>query len=81
MPFITTPERVGRCDGICLGIKTILRMKFGEIGLQLMPEIEKLWEEKQFQAILDSLETATSLEEVRGVVLAVNVDTEIWDDE
>ena len=68
MPFISTPERVGRCDGMRLGIKTALKMKFGDEGLTLMPAVEETYEEKQLQAVLDSLETATSLEEVRRIL-------------
>ena len=65
MPFISTPERVGIRVGMRKGIKTALKMKFGEMGLTLMPAIEKVYEEGQLQAILDLLETGTTLEEIR----------------
>lgn len=39
MPFVTTPERVGRRAGIRRGIEVVLRLRFGEDGLKLMPEI------------------------------------------
>jgi hypothetical protein len=69
IPFISTPERVGRRIGMRIGIKTILKMKFGEAGLALMPEIQQIYAEEQLQAILDLLETATSLDEVRRLWL------------
>jgi hypothetical protein len=36
MPFISTPERVGRREGIGIGIEVLLRVRFGEKGLKLM---------------------------------------------
>jgi hypothetical protein len=69
MPFITTPERVGRCYGMRRGIKAALKVRFGDAGVALMPEIERIYEEEQLQAILDLLITATSLEEARRLWL------------
>ena len=34
MPFITTPERVGRREGMRIGIELLLRARFGEEGLK-----------------------------------------------
>ncbi|HVS39067.1 MAG TPA: hypothetical protein VMS17_26145 [Gemmataceae bacterium] len=65
MPFITTPERVGRCTGLCKGIESVLRIRFGEAGLQLKPEIQQVYEEEKMLAILKALETAASPDEVR----------------
>jgi hypothetical protein len=65
MPFVTTPERVGRRAGMREGIESLLRVKFGDIGVQLMPEIENIHEEEKLRAILKTLEKATSIEEVR----------------
>jgi hypothetical protein len=65
MPFVTTPERVGRRAGIRLGIESLLRVRFGEDGLRLMPEIQAIHEEDQLLAILKALETAASPDEVR----------------
>ena len=39
MPFITTPQRVGRREGMREGIESLLRVRFGEAGAKLMPEI------------------------------------------
>jgi hypothetical protein len=65
MPFITSVERVGLCRGLCRGIESVLRVRFGEEGLRLMPEIREIPEEDKLEAILKALETGASLEEVR----------------
>src|SRR5205807_59305 len=65
MPFITTPEYVGHCRGMRRGIESLLKVRFGEEGLKLMPEIHKIYEEEQLEAILKALETATSPDEVQ----------------
>jgi hypothetical protein len=65
MPFISTPERVGHRRGLREGIEVALKIRFGEEGLKLMPEIRNVHEEEKLQEILKALETATSPEEVR----------------
>ena len=65
MPFITTPERVGHRRGLREGIESVLRIRFGEDGLKLMPEIREIHEEETLRAVLKALETASSLDEVR----------------
>jgi hypothetical protein len=65
MPFITTPERVGLRAGMREGIASLLKVRFGEEGLILMPEIRQIHEEEKLRAILKALETAASPDEVR----------------
>ena len=65
MPFITTPQWVGRCEGMREGIQLGLKLRFGEEGLKLMPEIEEIHEDEKLREILKALETAASPEEVR----------------
>jgi len=65
MAFISTPERVGRLDGLCRGIESLLRVRFGEEGLKLMPEIREIYEYEKLAAIHEALITAANLEEVR----------------
>ncbi len=65
MPFITTPERVGHRRGLRMGIESLLRVRFGDEGLKLMPEIHEIHEEEKLEAILKALETAASPDEVR----------------
>ncbi len=65
MPFITTPKRVGRRKGLREGIESLLRVRFGDEGLKLMPEIQEIHEEEKLRAILKTLETAATANEVR----------------
>jgi hypothetical protein len=65
MPFITSVERVGHARGLREGIEAILKVRFGEEGLKLMPEIREIHEEDKLAAILKALETAAKPDEVR----------------
>jgi predicted DNA-binding ribbon-helix-helix protein len=65
MPFITTPKRVGHRRGLRQGIESLLRVRFGDEGLKLMPEIQEVYEEEKLEAILKALETTASPDEVR----------------
>ena len=67
MPFITTPERVGRRAGMREGIRGMLKLRFGAPGLELMPEIEDIHEEDKLRAIMAAIETARTLDDVRSV--------------
>jgi hypothetical protein len=65
MPFVTSIERLGRCDGLRKGIESLLRARFGIEALKVMPEIREIYEEDKLEAILTALETAASPDEVR----------------
>jgi hypothetical protein len=65
MPFITTPERVGHRRGLRRAIELLLKVRFGEEGLKLMPEIREIHEDEKLEAILTALGTAASLDELR----------------
>ena len=65
MPFVTSIERLARREGMCEGIETVLKIRFGDEGLQLMPAIHEIHEEEKLRAILKTLETDASLDEVR----------------
>lgn len=67
MPFVSTPERVGRRAGMRLGIEALLKVRFGEEGLKLMPEIENVHYDDQLKAILEALGTAKTPDEVRRI--------------
>ena len=61
MPFISTPEWVGRTDGLSEGHPGTPQIKFGEAGLALLPEIEAgstNWE--KLETILDAIEPRNS---------------------
>jgi hypothetical protein len=47
------------------GIESLLRVRFGDEGVKLMPEIQQIHEEETLRTILRALETATSLDEAR----------------
>jgi hypothetical protein len=73
MPFITTPERIGREEGLSEGlsqgrlegIEVCLKLKFGEEGLRLMPEIREIHDQEKLEAILQAIETVASPENLR----------------
>jgi hypothetical protein len=65
VPFITTPERYGRAEGIIKGIEAILRVRFRDAGSQLMPEIRLIRDHEQLEKILQAAEIAASPEELR----------------
>jgi hypothetical protein len=65
MPYVTSIERVARRAGLREGIESLLRVRFGEAGLQLMPEICDIHDEDQLRTVLKALETAAALDEVR----------------
>jgi hypothetical protein len=69
MPYVTSIERLGRCDGMREGIEIMLEKQFGEEGLALMPEIRAIYEEDKLREIMRSLKTACSVEDVRQVCL------------
>ena len=65
MPYVTSIERLGHRRGLRAGIESVLRIRFGQEGLKLMPELEEVHEEEVLLAILRALETANSPDEVR----------------
>ncbi|WP_448573507.1 hypothetical protein [Trichothermofontia sp.] len=73
MPYITSLERIakeeglqqGLRDGVLANIDVVLEVKFGEAGLQLLPEIRAIESVETLQTILQTLRTANSLDEIR----------------
>jgi hypothetical protein len=72
MPFVTSIERLAKREGMRMGIETGLKIRFGEEGLKLMPEIREIHEEETLKAILKALETAAGLDEIRKVWMPAN---------
>ncbi len=62
--------REGFREGLLTSISLVLELKFGPPGVALLPEIEALHDVTILQAILASLKTATTLDEVRRVYAA-----------
>lgn len=69
MPFITTPERVGHDRGLRKGIAIALRLRFGQAGMNLMPEIENVYEE-ELEALSQAIETVPNFEEFHRILKA-----------
>ena len=67
MVFITTPERIGLERGLSQGIEAMLELKFGEPGLRLMPEIREIVEIEKLEAVLHSIKSAASPEDLRRI--------------
>jgi hypothetical protein len=65
MPFITSVEHVLAERALRKGIESLLRVRFGDEGLKLMPEIQEVYGEDQLEAILTAIETAPSPDDVR----------------
>jgi hypothetical protein len=69
MPFITTPERIGRQEGmkegLLKGIAAILVVRFGEAGLQVLPALRQLQDPGELEAALQTIQTAATLEDVQ----------------
>ncbi len=70
MPYITSIERIGIKKGIRQGlleaIELGLRLKFGDEGLEILPEISEIEDVEQLKAIISGLLTAVnSLDELR----------------
>jgi hypothetical protein len=59
MPYITSTERVWRGEGLCMGIESFLRFRFGEEGLKLMREIREIYEDEKLLAIDHALRRPT----------------------
>lgn len=58
-------EEQGKKAGLLSGIATILELKFGVNGLQLMAEIQTLDQIELLEAVLTNLKTVESSEELR----------------
>ena len=67
MPYITSIERVDYRRGLRKGIEAMLRARFGDDGLKLMPEITTVYDEAQLERILNVLETAAGPDDVRRI--------------
>jgi hypothetical protein len=67
MQYITSIERLALEEGLLEGLEVILKVKFGEEGLRLLPEIRELHDHEVLRAVLQAVETATSPDDLRRV--------------
>jgi hypothetical protein len=68
MPYITSVERSGIRQGLLEGISLGLKLKFGDSGNSLKPEISDIRDVEQLRAILKRLETADTLSDLRQII-------------
>jgi hypothetical protein len=65
VPFITQTEQLWKNDGIIEGrrdgIRRLLKVRFGQPGLDLMPRVEKVNDPAALEVVMDALETAPDL--------------------
>jgi hypothetical protein len=70
MPYVTFAERhgieQGELRGLLRGISTVLNVKYGAAGAELMPMLRQISDPARLEAILDTIETAATLDEVRA---------------
>lgn len=83
MPYISYAERVGMEEGLekglqqglrqglLPGIELALKLKFGQAGVALMPEIRQIEDVALLQAVQNNLEFAATVEAVRSVYRGV----------
>ena len=67
MPFMTIFERVGRETDLLEGIEACLKLKFGDEGLKLMPELRELQDHELLRAVLHAIQAAASPDDLRRV--------------
>ncbi len=63
MPFITITERMALEKGLLRGLESCLKLKFGDEGLKLMPELREI----QDHELLDAIQGAASPDDLRRV--------------
>ncbi len=65
MPFISTPERVGIRRGIRQAIEGLMRLRFGDEGLSLMPQLDANYDADMLLGIHQAIAAAANMDEVR----------------
>jgi hypothetical protein len=59
-------EAIGRIQGLLAGIVAVLDVKFGPSGADLLPTLQEIDDPTRLEAILDTIKTAATLDEVRA---------------
>ncbi len=80
MPYVTFADRYarelgkeeGERLGLLKGLRLGLKLKFGEAGLALMPDLERQEKLEALQAVFDAIESAASLDDLRNLLPASN---------
>ncbi len=67
MPFVSIAERMTLVKGLLEGIEVALDVKFGDAGLELMPDIRQIRDPDLLRKVLAKIKTADSPEDLRRV--------------
>jgi hypothetical protein len=67
MQYVTSFERSGIRLGLLKGIALGLKLKFGESGQNLLPEIESIQDVNVLEAILSGIDTASTVSQLRQI--------------
>ncbi len=67
MKYITSIERNASKKSLIKSISLGLRLKFGDRGQDLLPEIEVIEDVDILDAILDAIETTTTVDELQQI--------------
>ncbi|MEO1183191.1 MAG: cytosolic protein [Cyanobacteria bacterium J06636_27] len=67
MKYVTSVERIARRESLLKSIPVCLRIKFGDEGQSLLSEIENIEDFRLLEAILEAIETANTISELRQI--------------
>ncbi|MBD6620843.1 cytosolic protein [Komarekiella sp. 'clone 1'] len=70
MQYVTSVERFGiqkgKQEGLLKGISLGLKLKFGSLGQDLLPEIEQIEDVSLLESILEAIDTSDTVDELRS---------------
>jgi hypothetical protein len=76
MQYVTSFERSGiqkgKQEGLLKGISLGLKLKFGSQGQNLLPEIEQIEDVSLLESILEAIDTANTVDELRSFYQSAN---------
>ena len=83
MPYITTPERIGRAEGLSeglsqglsrglsqglrKGIEVALKLRFGDQGEPLLNELQSIEDRQTLEEILNAIPVAANPDDLRKI--------------
>lgn len=80
MQYVTSFERSGiekgKLEALLKGIALGLKLKFGETGQNLLPEIESIQDVNLLEAILSGIDTASTVSQLRQIYQSSTTDTQ-----
>ncbi|WP_414515956.1 cytosolic protein [Nostoc sp. PCC 9305] len=80
MQYVTSFERSGiekgKLEALLKGIALGLKLKFGETGQNLLPEIESIQDVSVLEAILSGIDTASTVSQLRQIYQSSTTDTQ-----